>query len=152
MSSIDYLADSPVKLRAVTGGDVLHGVHLAAGERAAGSDELSESGSDPAATQGPSYAGLASGFLPLDRAAFEKAVDQFLEQFESIAAELVDFEPSARIFATMSVVALSAFACVVVIQKRQRSLAAAGTAAGDEAGFSYLTGLPHSWSWSIAKS
>jgi hypothetical protein len=143
---------TPTNATAVSDLNVAPGVRLARDFRADAARVLLERESVAAALPGPCYAGLAGEFLPLDRVAFERAVDQFLDQFESIAADLVEFEPSADVLATMSIVAFSALACGVIIHQRRRSRHADEATPGDGAGFSYFTGLPHSWSWSIAKA
>jgi hypothetical protein len=151
-SSTDNQVGAPAGAKVLADGDDSRGVHLAPGDCADAAGVSLEPGLVPGAITEPRYAGLAAGFLPLDRAAFERAVDRFLGQFESLATDLADFEAPGSVFTAMSIVGVGALASGVIVQKRRRSLAADETAPNDQAGFSYFTGLPHSWSWSVAKA
>jgi hypothetical protein len=110
---------------------------------------------DPAASvedvPGPCHAGLVSEFLLLDRAALDRAIDRFLDQFESIAAELTHFDASSTLLATASAAALTALASGVVVQRRRSwSDGANAPAEGREEEFKHFSGLPNSWNWGLA--
>ena len=110
---------------------------------------------DPAAsfeeTPDPRYAGLVSDFLLLDRAAMERAIDRFLDQFESIAAELAHFDPSLTLLTTASAAALASLASGVIIQRRRSQADGANAPAEDrEEELTHFSGLPNSWNWGLA--
>ncbi len=102
---------------------------------------------------GPFTGDLAGDFLPFDRALLERAVDRFIDDFDRVAAELVHLGTSPSVLTTISVVAISALACGVIMEQRRRSRRGGDNPApSHEDGFSYITGLPHSWSWSLART
>ena len=100
---------------------------------------------------GPRCADLAGDFLPFDRAALERAVDRFLDQFEGLTTELARFDAST---AAVAPTTLAAGRPRPVCHPAASALAApAGDAAlNDQERFSYFTGLPKSWSWGLAET
>jgi hypothetical protein len=129
-------------------------VHLSHAGRTAALDLLHEPELSSAEMPGPRLADLAGDFLPFDRAALERAVDRFLDQFDGIASELARLETSTGMLTTMSIVGIGALASGIIIQQhRRRSQLARGVSMpAEEDEFLYFTGLPRSWSWSIAKA
>jgi hypothetical protein len=100
---------------------------------------------------GARYAGLACDFLLLDRAVLEKAIDRFLGQYESVAAELLHVDGSSTLLTTVSAAAITALASGVIIQRRrsqdERALAPAEES---EHELTLLRRLPSSWNWGLA--
>jgi hypothetical protein len=104
-------------------------------------------------TPAPQVADLISDFLPFDRATLERAIDQFLGQFESLAAELAHLEASTNLLPVMSAAVMTTMAYeVVILQRRVRDERANATTGDKEEGFTALPGLPNSWSWSLPET
>jgi hypothetical protein len=101
----------------------------------------------------PSYADLASELVPFDRATLERAIDQCLAQFEGLAAELAQLEPSTSPLSVVTLLAITALASGVVRRRRRlrREKTAASPDENDEA-FIHLPGLPSSWNWGLAET
>jgi hypothetical protein len=99
----------------------------------------------------PRYADLAADFLPFDRAAVSGAIDRFLEEFDNIAAELVQLEPSSTLLTVASAVAVAALT-FEAIKRRRRSQHGreVGRTEDREEEMTLLRSLPSSWNWGLA--
>jgi hypothetical protein len=98
-------------------------------------------------------AGLVSDFLPCDRATLERAIDQFLSQFESVAAELSQIEPSSALLSAATGVAVATLAFDAIHRRRRSRAKALGESTsglGDD--LTFLESLPSSWTWRIAEA
>jgi hypothetical protein len=68
----------------------------------------------------PSHADLATSFLPFDRASVERAIDEFLDHFESLGTGLPDLGMPARVVPGAIAVAAVGLAAHRVLKNRRR--------------------------------
>jgi hypothetical protein len=66
----------------------------------------------------PRGSDLLAGFLPLDRAALERAVDRFLSEFERLGAELTGGASATGLVPALAAVTIAALALEVVRRRR----------------------------------
>jgi hypothetical protein len=101
----------------------------------------------------PRQSGLLAVFLPFDSASLERAVDQFLEDFDGLRAELLPLHAPSGLLSVVTALAVAAVASEVIIRRRQSSRAQrdAETQHGEE-GFVPFPALLNSWSWGLAES
>jgi hypothetical protein len=101
----------------------------------------------------PRYADLVFDFLPFDRATIEVAVDRFLDQWENIAAEVTQFEPSSALLTGASVVAIATLTSVAINRRRRLHEDGQGSRTEDrEEELTLLRSLPNSWNWGLAET
>ncbi len=92
----------------------------------------------------PSSSGLLTDFLPFERRSLEAAIDRFLDQFESLGADLTDWRSPTELLPMLTAVAVTAVASEVLRRRRQRD--EANAADGDRAGgFGRFPGLQPGW-------
>jgi hypothetical protein len=111
---------------------------------------------DPAASQEiapePRCADLVSEFLPCDRATLERAVDRFLDQFESIAAELTRFQPSSALLTAASSAAIATLMFEAIKRRRRNEHDGEAQRTLDcQEEMTLLRSLPNCWNWGIAE-
>jgi hypothetical protein len=101
----------------------------------------------------PRQSGLLTEFSPFDSASLKRAVDQFLEDFDGLRAELLTLHASNGLLSAVTAVAVAAVASEVIIRRRRSSRAQrhVETKHGEE-GFVPFPALPNSWSWGLAES
>jgi hypothetical protein len=95
-----------------------------------------------------------SDFLALDRATLERAIDHFLDQFDSLAGELGRLETSTGLLSVVTLAGMTAVASQVVIRGRRLRDAERGGAPSyhNEEGSGGLPRVPNSWSWGLAET
>jgi hypothetical protein len=104
------------------------------------------------ATPRPHFAGLASHFLPFDRASLERAVDRFLDTFDSAADELTRIEPWSALLISAGTIALTSLTLDAI--KRRGRTRDDEKSSQDEvrrAETALLRTLPNSWNWNLAE-
>jgi hypothetical protein len=93
-------------------------------------------------------ADVLTQFLPIDRAALDRAIDRFLEPFHSLGDELTDISGSTGLLPAVTVAAVAAVISETVVQWRRRRAGQPEAASGGEESddLDSFTWLPESWS------
>jgi len=127
--------------------------HLAGGARSQPGLPPDDPSVSLSETPGPRYADLVSDFTLFDRAAVERAIDRFLDQFDSIAGELTQFEPSSTLLAAVSAAAITALSYELITRRRRSQQDGNGgrTEVGPEE-MMLLQSVPNSWNWGLLET
>jgi len=98
-------------------------------------------------TPSPRIADLLTQFLPVNRAALEKAIDQFLESFHGLGDELTDIRGPAGLLPAVTVVAMAALTREAALRwRRRRDNQPAAATHDDLADIGCFPWLSDSWS------
>jgi hypothetical protein len=109
--------------------------------------------SSPVESPDPLCAGLAADFLLLDRDKLQAALDRFLDQFDSIAAELARFDESTTLLGAVGGMAMAALASEAILRRnRSRDKSGCVHTADVDQRFTLVPGLPGSRTWATGES
>jgi hypothetical protein len=107
---------------------------------------VSESGLSQESAPAPRKSELLTDFLPFDRSGLAAAIDQFLDQFEGLGAELAEWRASTGVLPALAAVTIAAVASDLA-RRRSRGGQTESSAAEEDEGLARSLGLPGTWNF-----